>query len=331
MQLAQLKRREFIALVGGATATWPLAAHAQPTTPVIGWLSSTTAEGFADRLNIFRERLKEAGFTEGQNLAIEYRWASDHNDLLPTLAADLVGRHVNVIVCGGGTPVALAAKAATTTIPIVFAISADPVRAGIVSNLNRPDGNITGVVSFTDQLITKRFELLAELLPNVTTIGALLNPSNSNFQNRANDLQVAAKAIGRELRIVLASNATEIEKAFSSALEQRIGALVIQNEAEFISHREEVVTLAARNKLPTIYETREDVVAGGLVSYGASTTERYRQLADYTASILKGEKPQNLPIERPTQFNLIINLKTAKALGLTIPGTVIARADELIE
>jgi putative ABC transport system substrate-binding protein len=326
-----MKRREFITLVAGAAVAWSFAARAQQAMPVIGWLSSTTAEGYADRLNIFRERLKEQGFVEGQNLAIEYRWASDHNDRLPALAVDLVSRHVSVIVCGGGTPAALAAKAATTTIPIVFASSADPVRAGIVGNLNRSDSNITGVVSFTDQLITKRLELLAELVPSATIIGALLNPSNSNFQNRANDLQAAARSVGRELRIVLASNSTEFEKAFSSAVEQRIDALVIQNDATFTGHRDEIVTLAARNKLPAIYETREDAVGGGFVSYGPSTTERYRLLADYTASILKGERPQNLPVARPTQFNFIINLKTAKALGLAIPGTVLARADEVIE
>jgi putative ABC transport system substrate-binding protein len=294
-------------------------------------LSSTTAEGFAYRLQIFRERLKERGFIEGQNLAIEYRWANDHNDRLPALAADLINRRVSVLVCGGGTPTALAAKAATATIPIVFAISADPVRAGIVSNLNRPDRNITGVVSFTDQLIAKRVELLAELIPSATIIGALLNPSNSNFKNRSNDLQTAVKAIGRELRIVLASNAGELENAFSLAVGQGVGALVVQNEAVFISHRDEVVKLATRSKLPAVYEEREDAVAGGLASYGPSTKERYRLLADYTASILKGEKPQNLPVARPTQFDLVINLRTAKALGLTIPQTLLTTADEVIE
>src|SRR5262249_23407787 len=217
------------------------------------------------------------------------------------------------------------------TIPIVFAISADPVRAGIVNNLNRPDGNITGVVGFTDQLITKRVELLAELIPNAAIIGALLNPSNSNFENRSNDLQTAVKAIGRELRIVLASNAAELENAFSSAVGQGVGALVIQNETMFISHRDEVVKLAARSKLPAVYEDREDAVAGGLVSNGQSIKERYPVLADYTASILKGEKPQNLPVARPTQFELVINLKAAKALGITVPGAVLARSDKVIE
>ena len=328
-----MKRREFIALfIGNALAAQAVTARAQQSaTPLIGWLSSATAEGFADRLRIFRERLKERGFVEGQNLAIEYRWANDHNDRLPALATDLVNRRVSVIVCAGGTPAALAAKAATATIPIVFAISADPVRAGIVSNLNRPDGNITGVVGFTDQLITKRVELLAELIPNAAIIGALLNPSNSNFENRSNDLQTAVKAIGRELRIVLASNAAELENAFSSAVGQGVGALVIQNETMFISHRDEVVKLAARSKLPAVYEDREDAVAGGLVSYGPSIKERYPVLADYTASILKGEKPQNLPVARPTQFELVIDLKAAKALGITVPGAMLARSDKVIE
>jgi putative tryptophan/tyrosine transport system substrate-binding protein len=324
-----MKRREFITLVGGAAA-WPLVAHAQQLRlPAIGWLASTTAEGFAGRLNVFRDRLKETGFVEGQNLTIEYRWADDRYDRLPALAADLVSMRVSVIVCVG-TPTALAAKAATTVIPIVFVIAADPVRAGIVGNLNRPNGNITGIGSFTDQLITKRLELLAELVPNAT-IGALLNPNNPVSQDRSKDLMAAARAIGRELRIVVASNASELEKAFSSAVEQRVGALVVQTDATFLGHRDQIVTLASRSRLPAIYETRDEVITGGLVSYGPSTTERYRQLADYTAKILKGEKPQNLPVARPTQFDLIINLKTAKALGLTIPGTVLARANEVIE
>jgi putative tryptophan/tyrosine transport system substrate-binding protein len=327
-----MQRREFITVLGGAAVVWPFAARAQqPRLPAIGWLASTTAEGWADRLNIFRDRLKEAGFVEGQNLTIEYRWADDRNDRLPALAADLVSMRVSVIVCGGGTPTALVAKAATTVIPIVFVILADPVRAGIVDNLNRPNGNITGIASFTDQLITKRLELLAELVPNATTIAALLNPDNPNSQNRSKDLMVAARAIGRELRIVFASNASELEKAFSSAIEQRVGALVVQADAAFQSHRDQIVALASRSRLPAIYETRDEVIAGGLVSYGPSTTEGYRLLADYTAKILKGEKPQNLPVARPTQFHLIINLKTAKALGLTIPGTVLARANEVIE
>jgi putative tryptophan/tyrosine transport system substrate-binding protein len=326
-----MRRRDFITLVGGTAAAWPLTARAQqPRLPAIGWLASTTAEGFADRLNIFRDRLKEAGFVESQNLTIKYRWADDRNDRLPALAADLVSMRVSVIVCVGA-PTALAAKAATTVIPIVFVIAADPVRAGIVGNLNRPNGNITGIASFADQLITKRLELLAELVPNATIIGALLNPDNPVSQNRSKDLMAAARAVGRELRIVFASNASQLEKAFSSAVEQRVGALVVQTDAVFVGHRDQIVALASRSRLPAIYETRDEVIAGGLVSYGPSTTERYRLLADYTVKILKGEKPQNLPVARPTQFDLIINLKTAKALGLTTPGTVLARANEVIE
>ena len=327
-----MSRRNFITGLASTTAAWSVTARAQqPRLPAIGWLSNTTAEGFADRLNIFSDRLKETGFVEGQNLTIEYRWADDRNDRLPALAADLVSRRVSVIVCGGGTPTALAAKAATTVIPIVFIIAADPVRAGIVYNLNRPNGNITGIASFTDQLITKRLELVAKLVPNATIIGALLNPDNPVSPNRSKDLMAAARAIGRELRIVFASNASELEKAFSSAIEQRVGSLVVQVDAAFQSHRDQIVTLASRSRLPAIYETRDEVIAGGLVSYGPSTTEGYRLLADYTAKILKGEKPQNLPVARPTQFDLIINLKTAKALGLTMPGTLLARANEVIE
>ncbi len=327
-----MKRREFISLLGGAAAAWPLAARAQqPAMPVIGWMGSTSAEGFADRVAAFREGLKEVGFIEHQNVTIEYRWADDHNERLPELAADLVGRHVAVIVTGGGTPTALAAKAATATTPIVFVIAADPVRTGLVASLNRPGGNITGIAGFTDVLVTKRLELLTELLPNASVFGMLLNPSNPNSEIRSSDMRAAARVVGRQIRFVGASSQSELEKAFTTALEQGVGALVVQNETLFNSRRDQVVGLAARYRLPTIYETREDVTAGGLMSYGPRTSDRYRLLGIYTGKILKGERPADLPVMRPTKIDLIINLKTAKALGLDVPPMLIARADEVIE
>jgi putative ABC transport system substrate-binding protein len=327
-----VKRREFITLVGGAVA-WPLAARAQPAPalPVIGWLGASSAESWRDRLADTREGLKEQGFVERQNVIIEYRWANDHYERIPQLAADLVRQRVNLIVTGGGTATALAAKAATTTIPIVFAIAADPVRAGLVASLNRPGGNVTGIVGLTDALIAKRLELVTELLPNIAVIGALLNPNNPNSEARSRDLHAAAGVVGRQIRVLYAGNRGEIDKAFTSAVEQRIGALVIQNEILFIAQREQIVVLAARHRLPTIQETREYAAAGGLISYGPSIADRYRMLGSYAGRVLKGERPADLPVVQPAKFELVINLNTAKAIGLEIPPTLLARADEVIE
>jgi putative ABC transport system substrate-binding protein len=331
MQFDRLRRRQFITLLGGAAA-WPLAARAQqPAMPVIGWLGSTSAGGQRHRVAEFREGLREQGFVERQNITIEYRWADDHNERLPQLAADLVASRVAVIVSSGGSAAALAAKAATATIPIVFAIAADPVRAGLVTSLSRPEGNITGVVGFTDTLIAKRLELVTELLPNVVVIGALLNPNNPNAESRSSDLRAAAGAIGRQVRFVYAGIPGELEKAFTTAVEQRLGALIIQNDLLFISRRDEVAGLATRHRLPTIQETREYAEVGGLMSYGPSISDRYRLLSRYTAKVLRGEKPADLPVVQPTKFELVINLKTAKALGLVVPTTLLARADEVIE
>jgi putative ABC transport system substrate-binding protein len=326
-----MRRREFITLLGGAAA-WPLAAGAQqPAMPVIGWLSVTRAEGYGDRIAAFRDGLKDLGFVEGHNVMIEYHWADDHNERLPALAAALVRQPVAVIVAGGGTSTALAAKAASGTIPIVFIIAADPVRAGIVASLNRPGGNITGVVGFTDLLIAKRLELAVELLPAATIMGALLNRRNPNAENRSKDLQAAARALKREMRLLWISSPDELGRIFAAAAEQRVGALVVQNDAMFNSHRDRVVELAIRYRLPAIYETREDAMAGGLMTYGPSTSFRYRQAGIYAGRILKGEKPGELPIMQPAKFELIINLKTAKSLGLEVPPTLVARADEVIE
>src|SRR5262245_9796285 len=328
-----MRRREFITLLGGAAVAWPMAARAQPAPalPIIGWLGASSAESWRDRVADTREGLKEQGFVERQNVIIEYRWADDRYERIPQLAADLVRQHVNLIVTGGGTSTALAAKAATTTIPIVFAIAADPVRAGLVASLNRPGGNITGIVGFTDALIAKRLELVTELLPNIAVIGVLLNPNNPNSEARSRDLRAAAGVIGRQLRILYAVNRREIDKAFTSAADQRIGALVVQNETLFIARREQIVVLAASHRLPTILETREYATAGGLISYGPSIADRYRMLGSYAGRVLKGERPADLPVLQPAKFELVINLNTAKAIGLEIPATLLARADEVIE
>src|SRR5262245_3388352 len=327
-----MRRREFITLLGGAAAGWPLAARGQQSAmPVIGWMGIPSARRYADRVAVFREGLEEAGFVESQNVAIEYRWADDHNEKLPELAAELVARDVTVIVVGGGTPAALAAKAATTTTPIVFTIAADPVRAGLVRSLSRPGGNITGIAGLTDELITKRLELLTELVPKMSVLGALINPSNPNAESRAKDLRAAAPVLGRQIQVVGASTGSELDNAFTTALAQGVEALVVQNDALFSSRPAQVAGLAMRHRLPAIYENREDVAAGGLMSYGPSWRERYRLLGSYTARILKGEKPADLPVIQPTKFELVINLKTAKALGLEVPPTLLARADEVIE
>jgi putative tryptophan/tyrosine transport system substrate-binding protein len=327
-----MRRREFITLLGGAAAAWPLAARAQQgPMPVIGWVSVTQAEGYADRIAAFRDGLKEVGFVEGQNVMIEYRWADDHNERLPGLLAELLRRPVAVLIAGGGTATALAAKAASATIPIVFIIAADPVRAGIVTSLNRPGGNITGVVGFTDLLIAKRLELATELVPTASILGALLNRRSPNADNRSKDLQAAARVLGRQMRLFWASSADQLEELIAAAAEQRVGALVVQNDAMFNSHRDRVVELTARYRLPAIYETREDAMAGGLLAYGPSTSFRYRQAGTYAGRILKGERPGDLPIMQPAKFELIVNLNTAKSLGINISPTLLARTDEVIE
>jgi putative ABC transport system substrate-binding protein len=326
-----VRRREFIGVVGWAAA-WPLVARAQHSAmPVIGWMGITSAGRYADRVAAFREGLKEVGFVENQNVTIEYRWADDHHERLQELAAALVARRVAVIATGGGTLTALAAKAATTTIPIVFTIAADPVRAGLVRSLNRPAGNITGIVGLTDLLIVKRLELVTELMPNASVIGALINPGNPNSKNRASDLRAATSALRRQIRIVGASSGAELDNAFTTAVAQGVEVLIVQNDALFSSRPDQLAGLAMRHRLPAIYENHEDAVAGGLISYGPSWKERYRLLGNYAGRILKGEKPADLPVIQPTKFELVINAKTAKALGLTVPPTLLARADEVIE
>ena len=324
-----MRRREFISLVGGA-AVMPLTVRAQqPAMPVIGFLRSTSLVEFAHLVDAFRQGLKETGFVEGQNVAIEFRSTEDRNDRLPALVADLVRRPVNVIV--GNSLSSTAAKAATTTIPIVFAAGSDPVKDGLVASLNRPGGNVTGVHFFGAVLGAKRLELLRLLMPKATTIGVLTQPNNSTTAVERNDVLAAAQAIGQQLIFLDATSSSEIEAAFATFVQRRAGALLIGGGAFMNSNRERLVALAARYKLPTIFAWREAVVAGGLMSYGSSQTDAYRQAGIYAGRILKGERPGELPVMQATKLEFVINLKTAKTLGLEVPDRVLALADEVIE
>jgi len=326
-----VKRREFITLLGGAAA-WPLAARAQrPVIPVIGYLHSGSSAPYAHLVGAFRQSLKEAGYVEGENVAIEYRWAEGHYDRLPALAAELVGRHVALIVAQGGDPPVLAAKSATATIPVVFTISSDPVRLGIVRSLNRPGGNVTGFWPYTSLLGTKRLELMRQLLPASASIAVLVNPDNPNADLDVTELQNAARALGQSITFVRARSETEIDVVFATLGEWRASALLINTDPFFLARRDQFVSLAARNRMPAIYAQREFVAAGGLMSYGADLADGYRQVGIYAGRILKGEKPADLPVVQPTKFEMVINLKTAKALGLDIPPTLLALADEVIE
>jgi putative ABC transport system substrate-binding protein len=328
-----VKRRKFITLLGGAAVTWPLAARAQqPKVPVIGFLHPGSAEPNASLLAAFRKGLAEAGYTEGKNVAIEFRWAHGENSRLGEMAADLVQRQVAVIVTPIGTVTALAAKAATSTIPIVFSAGTDPVKAGIVASLRRPGANVTGVNYMAAELSAKRLSLLYELAPNAARIALLVNPANPvPTQSIIEDTEAAAGVIGRHIDVFNAENSREIEKAFAALVQNRADALVVGADAFFIDRRVQIVTLATRYLLPTVYFLREFTEIGGLMSYGASDFGRYREVGSYTGRILKGEKPADMPVVQPTQFELVINLPTARAIGLKIPPTLLARADEVIE
>ena len=326
-----MKRREFITLLGGA-ATWPLAARAQqPAMPVIGFLRNTAATGSKPIVTAFFQGLKEAGFVDGQSVAIEYRWADNQNDRLPALAADLIRRQVAVIVAAG-IPAALAAKAATTTIPIAFEIGADPIEAGLVASLNRPGGNLTGVTTVNVELAPKRLELVHEVVPTTRNIALLVNPASPfNAERLSTDTQIAARTLGLQLYVLHASTESDFDTVFASLVQMRAGALVINNDAFFLSRIEQLAVLTVRHSVPTISAYREFTAAGGLMSYGGSLTDAYRLTGVYAGRILKGDKPADLPIQRATKVELYINQKTAKALGLTVPQALLSRADDVIE
>ena len=325
-----MKRRQFIGLLGGAAVAWPLAARAQQTAlPMIGFLRSTSLADSTHLVSAFREGLKEAAIVEGQNVAIQYRYADNQIGRLPALVADLVRRPVAVIVVNATA--ALAAKAATTMVPIVFVTGSDPVQDGLVASLNRPGGNVTGVSFFSSALGAKRLELLRQLVPSATTIAVLVNPDNPNTEADRRDVQAAALAIGQQLIVLDASGVRDIETAFATFVQRGAGALLVGGGAFMFSNRERIVALAARHALPTSYAQRETVVVGGLMSYAGSISDAYRQVGIYAGRILKGEKPTDLPVTRSTKFEFVLNVKTAKTLGLNLPPTLLAIADEVIE
>jgi putative ABC transport system substrate-binding protein len=329
MPFDQLRRRAFITLLGGAAA-WPLTARAQqPAMPVIGFLNSASPGNYVPMVAAFRQGLKEAGYVEGQNVAVEYRWAEGQYDRVPVIALELVDRRVAVLVAN--TPGVLAVKAAITTTPIVFTTSSDPVQIGLVASMSRPAGNVTGATTMGVELASKLLELAHEVVPTASVIAALINPANSSAEPQLRGLQAAARTLGVQLHVVHASSERDFGMVFANLAELRPGALVIANDGFFISRNEQLAALAARHALPAIFQDHAFAAAGGLMSYGGSLPETYRQAGIYTGRILKGEKPADLPVVQPTKFELIINLKAARALGLEVPPTLLARADEVIE
>ena len=326
-----MRRREFTTMLAGAAA-WPLAARAQSAMPVIGFLSIRSANTDAQLIVSFRQGLSEGGFVEGRNVAVEYRYAQGQRSHLPSLAADLVRRRVAIIVTTGGTHSVLAAKSATSTIPIVFSIGADPVKVGIVPSLNRPGGNLTGVTTSYDESAPKRLGLLREILPKSTIIGVLVNPDDPITANgEAHEMRGAGNAVGQQIEILQASTEHDIDAAFAHLIDIRANALVVAPDAFFATQTHQLVTLAARHTLPTLYWRREFAEAGGLMSYGSRLGDALHMMGVYAARILKGEKPADLPVQQPTKYELVVNVKAAKAIGLVIPESFLARADEVIE
>ena len=326
-----MKRREFITLLGGVAAAWPLTAQAQQPLPVIGFLNSSSPDGYAPMASAFRQGLKETGYVDGHNVAIEYRWAEGRNDRLPSFVADLVQRKVNVIAATT-TAAALAAKAATTTIPIVFETTADPVQLGLVASLNRPGGNVTGVTQTNMEIAPKRLELLHELVPTASVMALLVNPTDPALAESATkELQEAASILGLKLHVMQASTDRDFDAVFAKLIQLRAGGLVIGSDPFFTSRSQQLAKLTVDHAVPAVYQFREFAVAGGLLSYRAAITDAYRLAGNYTGRVLRGDKPADLPVQQATKVEMIINLKTAKALGLNVPNPLIGRADEVIE
>jgi putative ABC transport system substrate-binding protein len=327
-----MKRRDFITLLGGATAAWPLAARAQqPAMPMIGYLGSGSADLDGARVRAFREGLGETNYVEGRNVATEFRWAAGQSDRFPALAAELVREHVTVTIAGGGTRSALALKAATATIPIVFQVAVDPVEAGLVASLNRPGGNLTGVVSLNLEVEPKRLELLRDLVPTANTIALLVNPTSPYAVPLSKEVEAAARTLGLRLHVLHANTERDFDTVFATMVQLRVAAAVIGNDSFFLNRLDQLAAVSVRHAVPTIAPYREFAAAGGLISYGTDVTDSFRQVGIYAGRILKGEKPGDLPVHQATKLELILNLKTAKALGLEIPPAVLALADEVIE
>jgi len=328
--MSHLRRREFITLLGGAAA-WPLAARAQQPMPVVGWLGARSPGESGSVLRAFRQGLSETGYEEGRSVRVEYRWAEGRYDRLRSLAAELVDHRVAVIAATGGDAATLAAKAATSTIPIIFAGGTDPVGTGTVANLTRPEKNITGASLLIGLLGTKQIELLHELVPKAILIGALINPKNPNAERAARDVQTAARAVGQNVVVLNASTEREIDAAFERLVQERAGGVLIYPDGFFIGRRDQIVELAARHKIPSIYPWRDYAIAGGLMSYGTSIREAYRWAGSYVGKVLQGAKVADLPVIQPSKFEVVINLKTARALNLDVPTSLLLRADEVIE